>query len=83
MVPCWDGTLAYEQSSCPVQTVEQRLCGQEYVSQIIYYEFNKPQSPETLGQMQNILDISDVCQVGSVSLVGSPRLSCVCILIQT
>jgi len=69
-VQCWDGTLAFEQSSCPVQTVEQRLCGQEYISQIIYYEFNKPQSPETRGQMQNILDISDVCQVGSVSLVG-------------
>ena len=69
-VTCWNGSMAYDQASCPVQTVEQRLCGQEYVSQIVYFEFNKPQSAETQSQMQNILNISDVCQVGSVSLVG-------------
>ncbi len=72
-VQCYDGTLAYDQASCPVapvQTVEQRLCGQEYISQIVYYEFNKPQSAETRSQMENILAISDTCEVGSVSLVG-------------
>lgn len=68
-VTCWDGTLVYEQSSCPIQTVEQRLCGQEYVSQVIYYELNEPKSPESLDQMQDILNF-DLCEVGSVSLVG-------------
>ena len=70
---CWDGSYVTDTAQCPAQpapTVEQQLCGQEYISQIIYYEFNKPQSPETLSQMQNILNISDTCEVGSVNLVG-------------
>ncbi len=72
---CWDGSFVTDTAQCPAEpapvlTVEQQLCGQEFISQIIYYEFNKPQSPETLSQMQNILNISDTCQVGSVNLVG-------------
>lgn len=46
------------------------ICAQEYVSQIIYYEFNKPQSAETLSQIQNIQNIASTCQVQSVTLTG-------------
>jgi len=69
---CWDGSYVTDSvANCPAQPAPQAsICGQEFVSQIIYYEFNKPQSPETLSQMQNILNISDQCEVGSINLVG-------------
>ena len=46
------------------------ICAQEYVSQIIYYEFNKPQSAETLSQIQNIQNIASTCNVQNVTLTG-------------
>lgn len=46
------------------------ICAQEYVSQIIYYEFNKPQSAETISQIQNIQNIASTCQVQNVTLTG-------------
>ena len=69
-ITCWDGSLAYEQASCPVQTYTQSLCANEYRQEIIYYEFNKPQSAETREKIQRILDTAQHCAVGNINVVG-------------
>jgi len=50
-VACWDGSLVTDSSQCPVQTRSNMtvaaLCGQEYRSETIYYEFDKGRSAET------------------------------------
>ena len=69
-VTCWDGSIAYEQASCPVQTYEQSLCAQEYRQEIVYYEFDKPQSAETREKIQRVLDTDQYCAVGSITVVG-------------
>jgi outer membrane protein OmpA-like peptidoglycan-associated protein/opacity protein-like surface antigen len=69
-VTCWDGSIAYDQESCPVQTYQQSLCAQEYRQEIVYYEFNKPQSAETREKIQSVLDTDQYCSVGSITVVG-------------
>lgn len=69
-VTCWDGSMAYDQESCPVQTYEQALCAQEYRQEIVYYEFDKPQSAETREKIQSVLDTDQYCEVGSITVVG-------------
>jgi outer membrane protein OmpA-like peptidoglycan-associated protein/opacity protein-like surface antigen len=69
-VTCWDGSIAYDQASCPVQTYQQSLCAQEYRQEIVYYEFNKPQSAETRDKIQRILDTDQYCAVGNITVVG-------------
>ncbi len=69
-ITCWDGSLVYEQASCPVQTYTQSLCANEYRQEIIYYEFNKPQSAETREKIQRILDTAQHCAVGNINVVG-------------
>ena len=69
-VTCWDGSLVYDRANCPVQTYEQKLCANEYRQEIVYYEFNKPQSAETREKIQRILDTGKYCAVGSIHVVG-------------
>ncbi len=70
-ITCWDGTIAYEQASCPRQPTRiEQLCANEYRQEIIYYEFNKPQSAETQQKIQNILDTAQNCSVGNINVVG-------------
>ena len=69
-ITCWDGSLVYEQASCPVQSYTQSLCANEYRQEIIYYEFNKPQSAETREKIQRILDTAQYCAVGNINVVG-------------
>lgn len=69
-VTCWDGSIAYDQASCPVQTYEQSLCANEYRQEIVYYEFDKPQSAETREKIQRVLDTGEYCAVSSINVVG-------------
>jgi len=46
------------------------LCANEYRQEIIYYEFNKPQSAETHAKIQNVLDTAANCAVGNINVVG-------------
>ena len=69
-VTCWDGTIAYEQTSCPVKSYEYTLCENEYRQEIIYYEFDKPQSNETQAKIQRVLDTSKYCSVSNINVVG-------------
>lgn len=64
---CADGTYTYDRASC----VEiQALCSEQSRSEIIYYEFNKPQSPETEEKIRRILDTGQYCSVGNITVVG-------------
>ena len=69
-VTCWDGTIAYDQAACPVKSYEYTLCENEYRQEIIYYEFDKPQSDETLSKIQRVLDTSKHCSVSNINVVG-------------
>ena len=70
-VTCWDGSLASDATTCPVQlTYEQSLCANEYRQDIIYYDFNKPQSAETTAKIQRVLDTGKNCAVSSINIVG-------------
>ena len=55
---CWDGEVVTDINGCKRQTIERQvisdrgnnvtaLCGNEFRQEIIYYEFDKGQSPET------------------------------------
>ncbi len=68
-ITCWDGTIAYDQAACPINRIAQ-LCANEYRQEIIYYEFDKPQSAETHVKIQNILDTAANCSVGNINVVG-------------
>lgn len=73
-VACWDGSLVTDSSQCPVQTRSNMtvaaLCGQEYRSETIYYEFDKGRSAETQSKIDRILDIGEFCNVESITVVG-------------
>ena len=70
---CPDGTLVYDQNQCVATRSEVtigELCGQEYRSETIYYEFNKSRSAETQSKINRILDIGQFCNVESITVVG-------------
>ena len=70
---CPDGTLVYDQNQCIATRSEVtigELCGQEYRSETIYYEFNKARSVETQAKINRILDIGQFCNVESITVVG-------------
>ncbi len=78
-VACWDGSLVTDASQCPaqVQQVQTRsnlsvesLCGQEYRSETIYYDFDKGRSAETQGKINRILDVGQFCNVETITVVG-------------
>jgi len=75
-VACWDGSLVNDASQCPAQPVTRSnmsvasLCGQEYRSETIYYEFDKGRSAETQSKIDRILDIGEFCNVESITVVG-------------
>ncbi len=78
-VACWDGSLVNDASQCPAQIVEPvtrsnmsvaELCGQEYRSETIYYEFDKGRSAETQSKIDRILDVGQFCNVESITVVG-------------
>ena len=75
-VACWDGSLVTDTSQCPAQVQTrsnlsvESLCGQEYRSETIYYEFDKGRSAETQGKINRILDVGQFCNVESISVVG-------------
>ena len=78
---CWDGEVVSDINGCKPQTVQRQvisergnnvtnLCGSEYRQEIIYYEFDKGQSPETRATIGRILDIGEYCNVGNIRVVG-------------
>ena len=78
---CWDGEVVSDINGCKPQTVTRQvisergnnvtnLCGSEYRQEIIYYEFDKGQSPETRATIGRILDIGEYCNVGNIRVVG-------------
>ena len=73
-VSCWDGSIVSDASQCPVQTRSNEtvasLCGQEYRSETIYYEFDKGRSAETQSKINRILDVGQFCNVESIAVVG-------------
>jgi len=73
---CWDGSLVADSSQCTAQPVTRSnisvatLCGQEYRSETIYYEFDKGRSAETQSKINRILDVGQFCNVESITVVG-------------
>lgn len=73
---CWDGTIVSDAAQCPAQPVTrsnlsvEALCGQEYRSETIYYEFDKGRSAETQSKINRILDVGEFCNVESITVVG-------------
>jgi outer membrane protein OmpA-like peptidoglycan-associated protein len=73
---CWDGSLVTDASQCPAQPVTRSsesiasLCGQEYRSETIYYEFDKGRSAESQSKINRILDIGEFCNVENITVVG-------------
>lgn len=73
---CWDGSLVTDATQCPAQPVTRSnvsvaaLCGQEYRSETIYYEFDKGRSAETQDKINRILDVGQFCNVESITVVG-------------
>lgn len=75
-VSCWDGTMVTDASQCTPQPQTRSnmsvasLCGQEYRSETIYYEFDKGRSAETQSKINRILDVGEFCNVESITVVG-------------
>lgn len=46
------------------------ICTQESITQLVYFEFAKAQSAETMSQMQSVRDIANLCDVRSIELIG-------------
>ncbi len=75
-VTCWDGSVQADYAFCPAQPetrsgqTVQSLCENEYRQEIIYYEFDKGQSPETRATINRILDVGQFCQVDNIQVVG-------------
>ena len=78
---CWDGEVVSDINGCKRQTIERQvisdrgnnvtaLCGNEFRQEIIYYEFDKGQSPETRATIGRILDIGEYCNVNNIRVVG-------------
>jgi outer membrane protein OmpA-like peptidoglycan-associated protein/outer membrane protein W len=73
---CWDGSLVYDLATCPAEPVGRsgvslvELCGEQYRSEIIYYEFDKGQSAETRNTINRILDVGQYCNVDNIRVVG-------------
>ena len=66
---CWDGEVVTDVNGCKPQTVTRErisergnnltaLCGNEFRQEIIYYGFDKGQSPETRATIGRVLDLS-------------------------
>jgi len=75
-IVCWDGSTAADYALCPAQPQTRSgelvtsLCENEYRQEIIYYEFDRGQSPETRATINRILDIGEFCQVENIQVVG-------------
>lgn len=75
-VTCWDGSVVSDAAFCPAEIstrsgeTVQSLCANEYRQEIIYYEFDKGQSPETRATINRILDIGEFCQVENIQVIG-------------
>ena len=78
---CWDGEVVTDINGCKPQTVTRErisergnnvtaLCGNEFRQEIIYYGFDKGQSPETRATIGRILDIGEYCNVDNIRVVG-------------
>ena len=78
---CWDGEVVTDVNGCKPQTVTRQrisqrgnnvtaLCGNEFRQEIIYYGFDKGQSPETRATIGRILDIGEYCNVDNIRVVG-------------
>ena len=78
---CWDGEVVTDVNGCKPQTVTRErisqrgnnvtaLCGNEFRQEIIYYGFDKGQSPETRATIGRILDIGEYCNVDNIRVVG-------------
>jgi|GEM_PF-206617 len=75
MATCWDGSQVTDLSLCPEQPTDRgnmisELCAMENRQEIIYYEFDKGQSPETRATIGRLLDIGQFCDVGSIRVIG-------------
>ncbi|RKQ71685.1 OmpA family protein [Litorimonas taeanensis] len=46
------------------------ICSQSNITQLVYYEFGKAQSAETMSQIESIQNISALCDVRSIELIG-------------
>ena len=78
---CWDGEVVTDVNGCKPQTVTRErisergnnvtaLCGNEFRQEIIYYGFDKGQSPETRATIGRVLDIGQYCNVDNIRVVG-------------
>ncbi len=71
---CWDGSIVSDLSICPPETRSgvstAVLCGEQYRSEVIYYEFDKGQSAETRNTINRILDTGQFCDVDNIRVVG-------------
>jgi len=72
---CWNGDIVSDLAVCPPQLSDRgnnlaQLCSNEYRQEVIYYEFDKGQSPETRATINRILDIGEFCQVDNIRVVG-------------
>ena len=78
---CWDGEVVTDINGCKPQTVTRErisergnnvtaLCGNEFRQEIIYYGFDKGQSPETRATIGRVLDIGQYCNVDNIRVVG-------------
>ncbi|NNE58566.1 MAG: OmpA family protein [Hellea sp.] len=72
---CWDDSVVYDTiDNCPTETrsglTTGALCANQYRQEIIYYEFDKGQSPETRSTINRILDVGDFCNVDTIRVVG-------------
>jgi len=61
-------SLALTASPALAQTGD--ICSQEYISQIVYFDFNAPQTAETQAQIQNIQNIASSCDLVEIEVSG-------------
>ncbi len=64
------GALALTTVAPTASAQDISICSQESITQLVYFEFAKAQSNETLSQMQSVVDLSNLCTVRSIQLVG-------------
>lgn len=70
---CNDGTVVFDSiANCPSggNVTVGELCANQTRQEIIYYEFDKGQSPETAATIRRILDTAAYCSVGNVRVIG-------------
>ena len=66
---CPDGTMVFDLAQCPNIRTELPECDRN-VTEVIYYEFDRGQSPETQATINRILDRADFCDVDNFLVVG-------------